>query len=235
MRTHLISGATSGIGRAIADRLIAAGDAVIPILRDDRQRNLFPNVSEAVIADFEDPRSVGTAVAKLPTPVDSFINCAGIMISKTLFEASFEELARMVNVHLLSTMAAVASVRPHLNVGGVIVLLSSQSAFKGSYDDAYAITKGAIHAMVKTLALKLAPRAEDRLHSPGRHDWHEDDRWPARGGARAIPPGHPPEAVRHAQRDRRLRPVRPLVRRRVDDRLHDRPEWRKRATLTSAA
>jgi len=167
VRTHLISGVTSGIGRAIAEQLRAEGDAVIPVLRDARQRELFPDAPEAVVCDFEDPAAVGAAVAALVMPVDSFINCAGIMISKTLFEAPFGELCRMVDVNLLSAMAAVAAVRPKLKDDGVIILLSSQSAFKGSYDDAYAITKGAIHAMVKTLAPKLAPRHRIIALAPG--------------------------------------------------------------------
>ena len=167
LRTHLVSGVTSGIGKAIAARLASEGDRVVPVLRDPAQRSLFPDCPEVVICDFEDPKAVEVAFAGLQTPVDSFINCAGIMISKTLFEAPFEELARMVNVNLFSAMTAVARVREKLEPGGVIVLLSSQSAFKGSYDDAYAITKGAIHAMVKTLAPKLAPRNRIICLAPG--------------------------------------------------------------------
>jgi NAD(P)-dependent dehydrogenase (short-subunit alcohol dehydrogenase family) len=167
VRTHLVSGATSGIGRAIAQGLRKAGERVIPVIRDESQRGLFPDEPEAVIADFEDPAAVDRAFGELATDVDSFINCAGIMISKTLFEAPIEDLARMVHVNLFSAMMAVARVRPRLRPGGAIILLSSQSAFKGSYDDAYAITKGAIHAMVKTLASKLAPAHRIICLAPG--------------------------------------------------------------------
>jgi 3-oxoacyl-[acyl-carrier protein] reductase len=167
MRTHVISGITSGIGRAIAERLSQDGDRIIPVLRDGCQKDLFPDAPEVVVCDFEDPKAVEVAFENLETPVDSFINCAGIMISKTLFEAPFEDLIRMINVHLLSAMMAVARVRAKLEPGGTIVLLSSQSAFKGSYDDAYAIAKGAIHAMVKTLAPKLAPRNRIICIAPG--------------------------------------------------------------------
>lgn len=167
MRTHLVSGVTSGIGKAIAARLAKDGDRIIPVLRSEDQRALFPEAEEAVICDFEDPRGVEAAFAGLRTPVSSFVNCAGIMVSKTLFEASFEQLNRMINVNLFSAMTAVARVREKLEPGGVIVLISSQSAFKGSYDDAYAITKGAIHAMVKTLAGKLAPQHRIICLAPG--------------------------------------------------------------------
>ena len=167
MRTHLISGATSGIGKAIADRLRKEGDLIVPMIRNFDQKSQFPDAPEFVVCDFEDPRGVGQAVANLSLPVDSFINCAGIMISKTLFEAPFEALQQMVDVNLFSAMTAVANIRPKLRDDGVIILLSSQSAFKGSYDDAYAITKGAIHAMVKTLAPKLAPRHRIICLAPG--------------------------------------------------------------------
>ncbi len=49
----------------------------------------------------------------------------------------------------------------------MIILLSSQSAFKGSYDDAYAITKGAIHTLVKTVASKIAPHHRIVCLAPG--------------------------------------------------------------------
>jgi 3-oxoacyl-[acyl-carrier protein] reductase len=167
MRTHLVSGVTSGIGRAIALRLRQDGDRIIPVLRDASQRDLFPGAPEALVCNFEDPKAVEIAFGNLQSPVHSFINCAGIMISKTLFEAPVEELIRMINVHLLSAMMAVARVKTKLEPGGAIILLSSQSAFKGSYDDAYAIAKGAIHAMVKTLAPKLAPEHRIVCVAPG--------------------------------------------------------------------
>jgi 3-oxoacyl-[acyl-carrier protein] reductase len=167
VRIHLVSGVTAGIGRAIAESLNAAGDQIIPVLRNESQRGKFPDVPEVVVCDFEDPKAVETAFGNLATPVDSFINCAGIMVSRNLFESSFDELVRMTNVNLLSAMVAVARVRPKLKAHGLVILLSSQSAFKGSYDDAYAITKGGIHAMVKTLASKLAPQHRIICLAPG--------------------------------------------------------------------
>jgi 3-oxoacyl-[acyl-carrier protein] reductase len=167
MRTHLVSGVTSGIGRAIAERLRQDGDRIIPVVRVAAQRDLFLDAPEVLVCNFEDPKAVEIAFGGLKSPVHSFINCAGIMISKTLFEAPFEELTRMINVHLLSAMMAVARVKMKLEPGGAIILLSSQSAFKGSYDDAYAIAKGAIHAMVKTLAPKLAPQHRIVCVAPG--------------------------------------------------------------------
>ena len=129
----------------------------MPVLRDEGPTSRYSPMPGGRDLRLRGPTAVEIAFAGLQTPVDAFINCAGIMISQTLFEAPFEQLARMINVNLFSAMIAVARVREKLEPGGVIVLLSSQSAFKGSYDDAYAITKGAIHSMVKTLAPKLAP------------------------------------------------------------------------------
>ncbi len=110
MKTHLISGVSSGIGRAIAARLSARGDQIVPVLRNESQLGSFPSAPEAVICDFNDPAAVERAFANLKTPVSSFINCAGIMISKTLFESTFEQLAEMINVNLFSAMTAVARV-----------------------------------------------------------------------------------------------------------------------------
>ena len=46
-------------------------------------------------------------------------------------------------------------------------MYGSQSGFKGSYDDGYAVSKGGIHALVRTTALKLAPDRRIVAVAPG--------------------------------------------------------------------
>jgi len=165
-RTHLVSGATSGIGRAFYDYARGKGDAVIPIVRSPAGAHDL-GADEFVVADFSRPREVDRALGAFHEPIDSFVNCAGIMQSKSLFDASVEDMEEIVNINLLSVMVAVSRLRKNLKPDATIVLYGSQSGFKGSFDDGYAITKDAVHALTRTASLKLAPRNRIVAIAPG--------------------------------------------------------------------
>jgi NAD(P)-dependent dehydrogenase (short-subunit alcohol dehydrogenase family) len=64
-------------------------------------------------------------------------------------------------------MVAVSRLKKNLKPDATIVLYGSQSGFKGSFDDGYAITKGAIHVLTRTASLKLAPRNRIVAIAPG--------------------------------------------------------------------
>ncbi len=162
MRTHLISGTTSGIGRAIAARLARDGDRVIPVLRQ-----ADPTQPDAVVADFTNARATRAAFADFAGPVDTFINAAGIALAQPLFACADADLERIFVVNVLSPMAALAELRGKIRTGGAIVLLSSEASHRGSWDDAYAATKGAVNALVRSLATKFAPEVRVIGVAPG--------------------------------------------------------------------
>jgi NAD(P)-dependent dehydrogenase (short-subunit alcohol dehydrogenase family) len=64
-------------------------------------------------------------------------------------------------------MAALAELRGKIRTGGAIVLLSSEASHRGSWDDAYAATKGAVNALVRSLATKCAPEVRVIGVAPG--------------------------------------------------------------------
>ena len=67
--------------------------------------------------------------------VDSFINCAGIAVGKPIWENSPEEVSILMNVNLISPMAAIAEIHRQFKKNSTIVLFSSKSAFSGGWDD----------------------------------------------------------------------------------------------------
>lgn len=162
MKTHLVSGSTSGIGRAIAARLAHDGARIIPVLRV-----ADPAHPDAVIADFADARATRKAFADFAGPVDSFINAAGIALARPLFACTEPDLERIFAINVLSPMAALAELKGKIRRDGAVVMLSSEASHRGSWDDAYAASKGAVNALVRSLASKFAPDVRVLGVAPG--------------------------------------------------------------------
>ena len=154
MRTHLVSGVTSGIGQAYADKVRAAGETLIAIVRDQKQIAAIP-AAQHIVFDYAQPEAAAAAFANLPD-IDVFVSAAGILNGKNYEEVTLVAAMENLTVNLLTPMMLAQQVAPKLRSGGVMIFLGSISGHKGSYDDAYAAAKGGIHTFVKSIALKLA-------------------------------------------------------------------------------
>lgn len=167
-KRYLVTGGTSGIGKAICQRLAEEGHQLVLVVRDAARADTCGVVAEDVIvADFENPEACEKAFANYKGRLDGIVNAAGVLVGKSLTEMDFQQMQQTMNVNVLSPMVMLGALLPHLNEGAVVVLLGSISAHKGSYDDVYAASKGAIHSMVKSLALKLAPSGRVVGIAPG--------------------------------------------------------------------
>ena len=166
MAAHLVTGVTSGMGNAIWNRFRRQGQQVIAVVRSEAAAREI-GAEEYVVCDLADLEQVESVFAGFNTPLKSFIYCAGLSLPKNIFQVSAEELTRITNVNALSPMMIVSKVTRLLGEGGVIVLFGSQSADKGSFDDAYAASKGAVHAFVRSVSGKLAPKIRIINFSPG--------------------------------------------------------------------
>ena len=153
---HLVSGATSGIGHAIFQLLVDQGEQVVPVVRSASQAEAL-GVTEWLQADFECLAESRAAFRAFDRPIDSFINCAGIAVGKPIWDNDDDEIQRLLNINLISPMVACGELRGKIKKGGAIVLFSSQSAFRGGWDDVYIASKGGINSLVKSLAQKMAP------------------------------------------------------------------------------
>jgi NAD(P)-dependent dehydrogenase (short-subunit alcohol dehydrogenase family) len=165
-RVHIISGATSGIGAGIVEHLYSAGDEVIPIVRKESDA-IKIGAKRHILCDFERPEHVRAACEDLDVEIDSFINAAGIAIGKPIWDTSQREAMNLLHVNLVSPMFACGALYQKIRVGGAIILFSSQSAYRGGWDDVYNASKGGINTFIKSFSTKVAPNIRVIGIAPG--------------------------------------------------------------------
>jgi NAD(P)-dependent dehydrogenase (short-subunit alcohol dehydrogenase family) len=170
-KVAIVTGASSGIGRGIAERFAAEGaSVVIADVRDDLGEALAAELNSAggttkfVHADVGDQAQVGALVQ---TAVETFgglhvmVNNAGISspLKKGLFGEDFEEFDRVMRVNLLGVMAGTRDAGRHMadHGGGSIINLGSIGGIQaGGGVSAYRASKAAIIFFTKCAAIDLA-------------------------------------------------------------------------------
>ncbi|WP_169950974.1 SDR family oxidoreductase [Microbispora sp. H11081] len=170
-RAVLVTGASRGIGRAVAVAFAAAGDRVAIHHRGspelaERLRAELPGEGHAVVqADIADPgearRMVEEAAAALGG-IDVLVNNAGVFLSQPIMETSYEEWQAVwretLAVNLVGPANVIWSAVRHMAPGGRIVNISSRGAFRGEPGSpAYGASKAGLNALSQSLAVALAP------------------------------------------------------------------------------
>jgi NAD(P)-dependent dehydrogenase (short-subunit alcohol dehydrogenase family) len=166
-RVWLITGASSGFGRAITEAAVAAGDVVAAAARnvaalDDLVAAHMGQV-EAVRLDVTDTAAVDAAVRDIAGRhgrIDVLVNNAGRSHVGAAEETTDAELRSLFDVHVFGPAALIRAVLPHMRArrSGAIVQLSSiggQLSYAGFA--AYSATKFALEGMSEALADELRP------------------------------------------------------------------------------
>jgi NAD(P)-dependent dehydrogenase (short-subunit alcohol dehydrogenase family) len=163
-KVALVTGAGSGIGRAVTIRLCEEGASVLAVDIDgDRLDETKGKVSGTVSlrsADVSDPatcaRLVGEAVEEFGR-LDVLGNIAGIYISGHFTEMTEEQYRRLMGVNLDGCFfLAQAAISPLLETGGNIVNIASNAGLQGvPYSVAYSMTKGGVVQLTRSLAVEF--------------------------------------------------------------------------------
>jgi NAD(P)-dependent dehydrogenase (short-subunit alcohol dehydrogenase family) len=168
--TALVTGAGSGIGRAIADRFVAEGARVVYADRDATAAGAAAAAAGALALpltmDIADEASVAAGFAALAerdlTP-DVVVANAGVQLfghDAAVADVSLDTWNRTVAVNLTGTFLTVKhAVRAMLAAGGgSIIATGSPTGLNGEGADfaAYSSTKGGIHALVRATAMAYA-------------------------------------------------------------------------------
>ncbi len=170
-KTALVFGGARGIGAASVRRLTKDGFdvAFTYVSRADSASELASSIQAAgrkvlaIQADSANPdaisEAVRTAVDELG-PLDVVVVNAGILRINTVDAVALEELDLMIDVNIRGVFLAIQAAVAQMKDGGRVVTIGSNTAertgFQGS--SVYQFTKAAVAAMVKGLALDLAPR-----------------------------------------------------------------------------
>lgn len=166
----LVTGAGSGIGAAIAERLAALGASVIIA---DVNMNQASSVAKsiqnrghhalAVPLDVADETSVTKAIHHIETtvgPIQIVVNNAGIGIAGTVLTTTSDEWDRMMSVNVKGVYHVCRSVLPNMMTRkmGVIINVSSIAATVGLKNRvAYSASKGAVLALTRALQADVLP------------------------------------------------------------------------------
>lgn len=175
-RTVLVTGASSGIGRATAVAAARVGARVAAVAR--REDELCETVAQlpgsghiAMAFDLTDhsgiPAFVRSIVEAMDAPLDGLVHAAGVHVTAPLRAMTSDQLTHVFNVNVTSAALLVKAFRA-TSVRGAdpsVVLMSSAAALTGEPGvSAYAASKAAVSSLGRSLALELA-RERIRVNS----------------------------------------------------------------------
>ncbi|MEE1670668.1 oxidoreductase [Streptomyces sp. WAC07094] len=166
-KTFLITGVSTGLGRAIATEALHAGHTVVGTLRDPEQikdfESLAPGRAHGRVMDVTDHDQVTTVVEEVTeavAPIDVLVNNAGYGVEGTLEEASLADARAQFDVNVFGVIAVTKAVLPSMRerrIGHVFFITSMGGlrAFAGL--SLYHGSKYAVEGIADSLRPEVAP------------------------------------------------------------------------------
>ena len=163
-QVFLVTGCSTGIGRALARELHARGHRVYASARKpDVLADLAAEGIATLMLDVNDPASIADAVAKLLAAegcIDVLINNAGVNLFGPLLELPIGRLRDVIETNVLGLVAVTQAVFPHMadrrcgrivNVGSIVGLLPTPFAA------GYCASKSAVHMLSEVMRMEVEP------------------------------------------------------------------------------
>ena len=158
---HLVTGAGSGIGEALADALHARGDELVLLARNEQRaedlRSRYAG-ADVRVADLADPGSIAAAVAGLDS-LDSVVHVAGVFELAPIADLPLADLTGQLTVNLVAPAELTRAVLPALRAarGTVVFVNSGQGLAANPEWGAYAASKFGLRAIADALRAEEAP------------------------------------------------------------------------------
>ena len=165
-KTVLVTGASSGIGRAVAIECSKMGATIILTARNKERLNetmlqMEGETHTIITADLNNNEERKKIVDISPM-IDGLVNCAGISGHSLFSFLKRNEIEQMFNINYFSPLYLTQSIikNKKLKKNSSIVFITSTSGILSSYigGSLYSSTKGAINGMIKGMCIELAPK-----------------------------------------------------------------------------
>lgn len=168
----LITGATSGFGKAIAEKFAAAGwNCIVTGRRADRLNTLVDQLQQqyrvqatSLVFDVQDRKAVFAAINSLPEAwkhIDILVNNAGLALGRDSFEnASLDDWDTMIDTNVKGMMYVTKAVLPLMTVrkkGHIINMGSVAAKLVYKEGNGYCASKHAVDALSKAMRIDLLP------------------------------------------------------------------------------
>jgi NAD(P)-dependent dehydrogenase (short-subunit alcohol dehydrogenase family) len=154
----IVTGASGGIGRAIAEALLESDHHVVSL--DRRKPDWSHARLEPVLVDLFDPKATADAAKDIASrhAVSHVIHNAGIIRPNLIEQASAEDIAALSQLHLGAALTLVQAALPGMQQRhfGRIILIASRAALGAATRTAYSATKSGMFGMARTWALETA-------------------------------------------------------------------------------
>lgn len=192
-KVTIITGGTSGIGRGIAEKILANSGAddilYVSFGHNQKQAEEFLHAQseadqkklrliQADMSSYDQMMNFVTRIKKETDHVDWLVNNVGISTYAKYEDYTFEEWSKIVNTNLSVPVFLVKELRSIIREGGSILFTGSyagQQAYSSSL--VYGVTKSAIHFLTKSLVKELEPK-QIRVNAiaPGfiETSWHKN-------------------------------------------------------------
>ena len=162
----LVTGASSGIGKAVAQECARCGAQLVLTARNEERLKATLDSLEGeghsmIIADLTNQEELTSLIGQLDAALDGVVLCAGINDKSIIKFLNQEHVEKMLATNFTSPvfLSQMLTKKKKLNKEASIVFISSISAFYPSVSNAmYASSKAALSQFAKVLALEVMPQ-----------------------------------------------------------------------------
>ena len=173
-KNALVTGGSSGIGKAIAETLKSQGANVYVLDLNESKSNKLKGIS-TIKTDITNSKKLKEVFNKLPDKINILINNAGIGLVGNIEQTNEKDFDNLYNVNIKGVYNCVKTFLPKMksNGGAIINMASIVSHVAVNNRFAYTMTKGAVHAMTYAIAkdyiqygIRCNSVSPARVHTP---------------------------------------------------------------------